>query len=252
MLGLDDLTGVADNAFEMGMTSGAPDPAAGTWPTNNPMDWSFLLAASTLDGNGVPLHRFTPGSVAARAFQAGPSNVPLTIVFGTSPAVLQILNGNVRGRFVTTTSVPAPPPTQLLAGLQVVNGVTADGTTEGLCGNVTVESLAKIPVPEELTTGLTACRSTCSNSESYTYCGENQPVGPGCNSLLDVFVGGCRAALCILAITRTQPDVNNGGPSPLTLGANNKVPDSQTTGNQNAYSSWFRFTALREHATGTQ
>ena len=252
MLGLDDLTGVADNAFEMGMTSGTPDPAAGAWPANNPIDWPFLLAASTLDANGIPLHRFTPGSVAARAFQAGPSNVPLTIVFGTSPAVLQILNGNVRGRFVTGTSVPAPPPSQLAAGLQVVDGATANGNTEGLCGNVTVESLAKIPVPEELTTGTNACRSSCSNSESYTYCGENQPVGPSCNSLLDVFVGGCKAVFCITAITRTQPDVINGGPTPLALGTNNKVPASQTTGNTNAYSSWFRFTARREHATGSQ
>jgi cysteine-rich repeat protein len=253
MLELDDLTGVADNAFEIGITSGAPDPAAGAWPGNDPMDWSFLLAPSTLDANGVPLHRFANGTLAARAFQAGPSDVPLTIVFGTSPAVLQILDGNVRGRFATGTSVPAPPPSQLAAGLQVVDSLNANGATEGLCGNVTVESLARIPVPEELTTGTNACRSQCSNSESYTYCGENQPVGPGCNSLLDVFVGGCRASIfCITAISRTQPDVSNGGPSPLTLGTNNKVPTSQTDGNQNAYSSWFRFTMNRQHATGTQ
>lgn len=252
MLGLDDLTGVADPAFDVGITSGVTDPLAGAWPGNDPIDWPFLLAPTTVDANGVPVHRFTPGSVAARAFAAGPSDVPLTILFGSTPAVLQLLNGNVRGRFSTATGVPAPPPSQLVAGLQVANGLVADGSSEGLCGNVTVESLAKIPVPEELTTGMNACRDTCSNSERYTYCGEGNPVGPNCNSLLDVFVGGCRAALCITAISRTQPDVNNGGHAPLTLGTNNKVPESQTDGNLNAYSSWFRFTARRAHATGTQ
>jgi cysteine-rich repeat protein len=254
-LGLDDLTGVADPFFELGVTTGRPDPARGTWPVDgsNPMDWWFLLSPGTLGANLIPAEKLTPASLAARLLNAGPSDISVTIDIGGAPATLEILAAKTRGTVDAATSVPAPPPDALAPGLVVAESITADGTGQGLCGNVTVESLSKIPVPEMLTSGTFACRSSCSNSRAYTYCGEGQPVGPSCNSLLDAVVGGCRATLlCVTAISPSQPDVDNGGPSPLTLGTGNKVPDAQTNGNRNAYSAWFRYTARRIHATGTE
>ncbi len=256
-LGLDDLTGVADPALELGVMSGALDPARGMWPGNNPIDWSFLVTPASVTMAGLPVSRL-PGSVAARAMQAGPGDISLSLLLAGSPAVLRMRSAHVRGTVSTQTSVPAPPPAALAPGLQVFNTVTGTSSTQGLCGNITVESLAAIPVPQDLAVGgATAC-GTCGGGRTYTYCGMGNPVGPGCNSLLDVIVGGCRTfqvILCVTAINaRATPDVSgsDGDSDTLTLGAGNKVPSAQTTGNDDAYSSYMTFTANRAHVTGVQ
>jgi hypothetical protein len=165
--------------------------------------------------------------------------------------VLEILQASLRGRVGTATSVPSPPPEQLATGLSVLETVAADQAGEGLCGNVTVDSLAKIAIPQALTEGTTAC-GDCSGSHEYTYCGDNQPVGPNCNSLLDALVGGCKVLVCIQeVIVPTQPDVKSGSGAALAVeGTLNKVPSAQTDGNKDAYSAFFTFTAKRQHASG--
>jgi cysteine-rich repeat protein len=256
-LGLDDLNGVNDSSLQLGVTTGNPDPARGTWPGSSQIDWWYLLDGSTLDSAGIPTAKITPAAVANRNLSGGPSTITMLLNLGGSVAQLEMLNARVAAATSTATSTPAPPPqpNQLATGLTVFNTIAATGNSQGLCGDVTVESLAQIPVPEVLTSGSGACSASCSNSRAYTYCGSGQPVGPSCNSLLDVLVGGCRAALCILVAAPSQPDVNNGGPSPLTLSqasqsAPFKVQPAQTNGNNNAYSAWFQFTAQRVHATG--
>lgn len=250
-LGLDDLTGTADPSLELGIMTGILDPAKGTYPAGNPIDWWFLIAPSTIDANRLPTGKLS-ASLAAKTVTAGPANVLLTLLLAGSPAVLEMRSARITATTVGTPSTPAPPPNQLAAGLVVFPDIKGDGTGQGLCGNITVESLSQIPIPESLTSGSTPCRAQCSNSEAYTYCGANQPVGPGCNSLLDALVGGCRASiLCITAINKTQPDVPAGSSvQTLTLGANNKVPTSQTAGNKDAYSSYMCFYGKRTHATG--
>lgn len=254
-LGLDDLTGTADPALELGIVTGVLDPAKGTWPTNgsNPIDWWFLADKSTVDANGLPTGKLTNGVLSAKVLTAGPSDVAMTLLLGGSPAVLQMRGTKVRGVTSGTPNVPAPPPATLASGITVFPELTANQSNQGLCGNITVDSLAKIPIPEVLTTGVSACSASCSNSKKYTYCGQGQPVGPNCNSLLDALVGGCRAFLCITAINPTQPDVPSGGSvTPLsTSGSLNKVPTSQSSGNLDAYSSFMTFRARRAHITGT-
>jgi hypothetical protein len=125
----------------------------------------------------------------------------------------------------------------------VFQTVTATGAGQGLCGNITVGSLAQAPVPQSLASGgSVAC------SRGYTFCGVGMPVGPTCNSLLDVIVGGCQAlGGLVTVINPTQPDV--GGAANLTLGAQNKVILTAATMNL-AYSSAFTFAASRAHFTG--
>jgi hypothetical protein len=106
-----------------------------------------------------------------------------------------------------------------------------------------------MPAPAALTQGTAACVA-CANSHAYTFCGTGNPVGPTCNSLLDVIVGGCGVTpLCVSAIAPTQPDVAGSGTVvPLSNGTNAKV--TLPAGDLDAYSSAFTFAATRAHFTG--
>jgi cysteine-rich repeat protein len=256
LIGLGDLTGVADtNGLSLGIASGQLDPARGTWPGNNPIDWWFLADHTTVGSSGLPTNVLTSGALAAGKLTTGPSNVDLPVPLGGNPAVMRVL-----GAYLSATinqspapNVPAPPPNLLAPGLTVFQTITADGTGQGLCGNITVESLANIPIPQTLTTGTTACSALCASSNSYTACAAGGAVGPGCNSLLDALVGGCAvgAPLCVPVVNQQQPDVPvTATVQTLTLGAGNKVPSGQTTGNNDAYSAYMKFDTNRAHITG--
>jgi hypothetical protein len=131
-------------------------------------------------------------------------------------------------------------------------GLDGSSSARGLCGNVTVESLSLVPAPEGLTVGgQSPCSASCPQSRAYTYCGDGMPVGPGCNSLLDVLVSGCSTfvGICIPLVTPTQPDVGVGGnpphalvPDPVSGKVTVVVPDD-------AYSSFFQFSSQRVHMT---
>ncbi len=260
MLGLDDLTGVADADLKLGLVAASPDPAKGAWPGAAPLDWWFLASSSNVDASGLPTSFIQPASVSGRTLTAGPSDTTITLLIAGTPAPLAMRDANI---FATLDGTPAPskpgaPPANLAAGLVTFQTVTANASgTQGLCGNITVESLAQIPVPEALTTGTTACNSGCSGSSGYTYCGKGMPVGAGCNSLLDAVVGGCKATfLCVGAINASQPDVAGAGFSgklgivSAGSGQPKKVPEAQWKGNTRAYSSYITFTANRTHLTG--
>ncbi len=260
-LGLDDLTGTSDNALELGIMSGSLDPAKGAWPTNNsnPIDWWFKVDKTGVDGNGLPTGKLTGGALAAKIMTGGPSDINLSLLLSGSPALLEMRDAKLRGLTSGTPSAPAPPPSALASGLTVFPEMIADQTNQGLCGNITVASLAKIPIPESLAkNGSTAC-GNCSGSKEYNYCGANMPVSASCNSLLDALVGGCKAAFIVpcvgAAINPTQPDVPKPGGSltPLSVqGSLNKVPNAQTDNNKDAYSSYLHFNARRAHITGSQ
>jgi hypothetical protein len=203
--------------------------------------------------NGLPTGLLTNGNLVARQLTAGPSDVSLTLVLGGSPALLEMRSAQVAATLDGTPApnVPAPPPAQLASGLTVFQQVTGSGTGQGLCGNITVESLAQIPIPQALTTGASNCEACGATSHTYTYCGMGMPVGPNCNSLLDALVGGCKVVLCAIdVINPEQPDVPASGTvAPLSLGAGNKVPATQWTGDKDAYSSYIQFNGERAHFT---
>ncbi len=254
-LNLADLTGASNPAaFNLGILAGGPDQAKGTWPGNSPLDWWFLADHGSIAA-GLPTGLLT-AKIVNHTLTAGPNDVTLSLNLAGSPADLRMRSAQIAATINSATSVPAPPPDALAAGLKTFQSVSATATGQGLCGNITVESLAAIPVPESLTSGTAAC-ATCTGSNVYTYCGQDMPVGPGCNSLLDVIVGGCKAlpfaGSCVLsAVNASQPDVPAAGGAikTLTLGADNKVPADQTAGNQDAFSAYLQFSANRAHLTG--
>ena len=254
-LGLADLTGAGSaSQVSLGLFSGQLDMAKGTWPGNSPIDWWFLADHTTVAPTGLPASLFSNATLMGGALTAGPSDIDMPLPLGGSAALL-----HVRGAHVSATinampppNVPAPPPDKLSSGLTVFQTITADGTGQGLCGNMTVESLANTPVPHVLTTGSSACSAQCSGSHAYVDCGAGNPVGPSCNSWLDVLVGGCSvSSLCVSVVAPHQPDVAAGtAVQPLMLGAGNKVPSTQTTGNGDGYSAYMKFDLNRAHITG--
>jgi cysteine-rich repeat protein len=257
MLGLDDLTGVSDSMFQIGVVSAALDPARGAWPgTPPPLDWWFLADPVTVDQLGLPKGILDGAVLSARNLTGGPSDITLNVLLGSAPAPLEMTSTRVAATFngSPAPNTPAPPPSQLTAGLSVFRTVTGSGTGQGLCGNVTVESLASIPAPEALTQGGSTACGMCQDSRQYVFCGAGMPVGPNCNSLLDILVGGCKVVACIAtAVVPQEPDVPatmGGTVQNLNLGIGNKVPASMTTGNRDAYSAYMKFDANRAHITG--
>jgi cysteine-rich repeat protein len=248
-LGLTDDTGQSGASFGIGVLGGTLDPAKGTWPGNNPLDWWFLADGAAVS-MGLPAGTPLGGTIAASTLTAGPGNVPLALNFGGVPWLFKMVQARMSGTIAGPADVPAPPPGQLQSGLTVFQSITANGSGQGLCGGVTVASLAAVPVPSVLTTGSTACQA-CTGSATYTACAGNT-VDATCNSFLDVLVGGCKVVLCVNAVVNpTQPDMPAGtSVQQLSLGTGNKVPASQIAGNGDAYSAYYTFTANRAHLTG--
>jgi cysteine-rich repeat protein len=255
-LGLDDLTGVADPHFEFGLATGVPDPARGPWPAGtNPIDWWFLLDASSLDKSELPASRLQNVALSGREYQGGPSVLYMPFYLAGIHATVEILDAFFRGRFdaVPPPDVPSPPPRQLAPGLVVVQSTTLNLLNDGVCGNLTVRSFATIQVPTSAATGFTSCLECPGRSHKYTPCIGDQ-VTDDCNSTLDLLVGGCMSGVsCAVGVTivsPTQPDVDNGGVANLrNEGPLNKIPRAQTDGNLNAYSAYFRYRLRRVHAT---
>lgn len=254
LLGLDELTGTADASIEIGVLSGELDKAKGTWPIDgtNPIDWWFSIDQKGVDASGLPTGKIGAGSILAKVLTAGPSTIDLALSLGGSAAVLGMRDAKLRAAASGAPDVPAPPPASLAAGLAVFGELLSNQGSQGLCGNVTVSSLAKIPIPETLTVGFAACQE-CPGSKKYKFCGKDQPVSDSCNSLLDALVGGCKGFNCALTtVNPTQPDVAKPA-GKLTLlenqGALNKIPSADATDNLDAYSAFLSFRARRAHIT---
>lgn len=250
-IGLSDLNGITASGFSIGVLNGFLDPAKGTWPNNNPIDWWFLADPSTVS-MGLPTGLFTNATLANRNLKAGPSTVTLTLNLGGSAAPITMLSAHLGATINGNPppNVPAPPPAELASGLTVFQTISGSGAGQGLCGNFTVASLAKVPVPASLAQGGGAACGACPGSHTYTACPPSG-VGPGCNSMLDVLVGGCAVFNCLAtAVNATQPDVPFGASvTPLTLGANNKV-SQDVSNDDDAYSAYLVFTTNRAHFTG--
>jgi cysteine-rich repeat protein len=274
---LDDLTGESDPVLSLGILSADRDARhADAW-SKGAIDHWFIATPGSIDAQGKPLALVTGASIAAHALTVDAPLLQLPFA-GSS---LALTNAHLRAAIDAAADVPAPPPAKLAAGLKVLRTMSAEASGQGLCGNATVESLAKIALPRSFTKGgllacvaLAECPSTTTASNEYTWCGEHcgnpgdvdydpngctgcapercngNPVGAACNSLLDAIVGGCvvNPPDCIEAISPAQPDVGTGTspPESLVLGANNKTAVKQGS---DAYSAYFRFAANRAHLT---
>jgi cysteine-rich repeat protein len=253
--GLDDLTGTDASNFELAMVSGSLDPKYfGTWSPTTPDEW-YLADTDLLDPKtDKPTELLAPAMIKSNELTAGPSSLLIRIITGTTVSEFDSRDTSIDASIDTSPApnAPKPPPSALASGLAVFQSLTATATDQGLCGVATVASLATTPLPQDFCLGPNACQdsTTCtSGTRTYTYCGAGLPVGPGCNSLLDVIVGGCKVtSLCVEAVTPTQPDVGTGGnaPAKLTLGTSNKVTPSVPT---DGYTFFAHFAASRAHLT---
>ena len=249
--GLDDPTGSDDAAFELGIASASLDPSHPAMFSSGALDHWFLAHPGQIDASGKPISAL-PAALSSRSLIAGPADAQLYVYIGQLLTGLE-LRDLMFGAMIDdppAPSAPAPPPSQLDPALLVFESLSASQQGLGFCGALTVQALAQIPVVEQLTTGgAVPCSSSCSDSKSYVYCGAQQPVGPGCNSMLDVMVGGCKiSALCVAGVEPTQPDVGSDGnpPAVLSADAQGKVVPTVAT---DAYTIHFRVDAKRAHVT---
>jgi cysteine-rich repeat protein len=249
--GLEDLSGENASTLDMSMISGKLHPDYVSQWTPNAIDGWFVSDPDMLDPAGKPLNSLGPASISARLLTSGPGLAKMRVVAGTTTSLFEIRDTRIRALVLDSPSpdIPKPPPNALRPGVAVFRTLDAAAADRGLCGGVTLASLAEIVLPQDFSAGDFACSDACSNSRKYTYCGPGQPVGPSCNSLLDLLVGGCRTPGCFFtAATPTQPDIGSDGnpPAGVTLGANNKAIVTSPT---DAYSFSIRFKANRAHLT---
>lgn len=243
ILALDDPAAVDDPDLEVGFLGSGPDlrgPAPG-------LDAWYVAESGFLDPDDLPALQLS-GAVAARELTAGPGRVEIRFLEG----LITARDARISAIVGSSTSLPGPPPDQFASGFAAFEGLAADDGNHGICANLTVGSLALIPLPAEFTSGGSAeCSDSCSGSRSYSWCGAGNPVGPGCNSMLDLMVGGCAVVppVCVGIVTPTQPDVGTGGQPPLVLVADPTTGKVTVTEPEDAYSTWFEFAAERVHMT---
>jgi cysteine-rich repeat protein len=277
LLDLDDLSGGDDASLALGTLIGDLDTRhASPWSAGSIDHW-FLASADSIDAQGKPLAT-VPASLVSRILAV---DAPV-LLLPFAGSHLELRDAHLRAKFGDATDVPAPPPSELAAGLGVFRTLAAVGAGQGLCGNATVESLSKVPLPKTFTVeGDIACveSSVClvaNGSHTYAWCGEHcgnpgdpdydatgcdscapdrcssNPVGPGCNSLLDAIVGGCIVSPpdCVAAFVPTQPDTGSGGQPPAQLESDPANGNKVTVGAPNdGYSAFFEFSANRAHLT---
>ena len=244
LLDLDDATGTADGSLELGALDGAVDPRD---PSPTGIDAWYLASDGLLNGDDEPTQLLTPASIVASELVAGPGDASLPFLGGELTMRDVVLLAQVGA----TTSLPAEPPSNFAPGFVAFETLAATDSFHGLCGNLTVGTLAVIPVPDVFTSGVGTCQ-TCAASRAYTSCGVG-PVTDSCHSMLDVMVGGCQVLGCAVTVVNpTQPDVGVDPNPPNVLifeatgGGIDKVTVVET---DDAYSSWFQFTSERVHLT---
>lgn len=240
-LGLDDLSGTNDPALNLAILGGVP--AAGTnYNGASDLDWWYTTDANTLDANRMPIS-LVPATIVAKALNAGPSSFAFTVSFVGVAVTMNMFDTTIRATLgaATTPLMSSGTTPGHLASEHLDPALTSFGTaTAGeICGKTTAASLASVLVPSALV-GNTVCAENYSTS----------------NTLLDVFIGGCKTFGFIRQIDKTQPDAARtpGDVYVFTANAARSVTACTKNGQpavlseclQNAaYTSYYKFTTDR-------
>ena len=241
MEGLTDLSGTNDASFNVGILTPAPVAGNGYDGTSD-LDWWYSPDASQFNLDGTAKEHLS-ASFTNGALSAGPGNLVLPINFAGATVPLTLSDVQIQattGASSTPLSSSGSPPGHL-ASEHVDPNLTSFGSMSAgkLTGNISAGSLAAVNVPSGLTG--TACNNI------YT----------AANTLLDVFVSGCKAFGLVDEIKPTQPDTVTGtgtGTYKFTAGQNHAV--TGCTHNNvaatlsdclagAAYSGYFKFTTDR-------
>ena len=260
MLGLDDLTGTNDPSVSVGILNVTPVAAPGiTYDGNNDLDWWHNIDASDIDASRVPVQQLSGKFLLKRLSASGSGRLVFDLSGSPRPwhmSSLRLDSDSGASSPPTLAAVAAPPGHVAAEHLDpaLTSYASSGASVSGeLCGNVSASSLAAIPVPAALLSGgAGAC------TEGYTVN----------HSLLDAMVGGCHVlGGFIVAISPTQPDVNDAsvppagaGPPYVLVETSHAVTSCKDkTGavvnltaclNGAAYSSFFKFSTDRVIAGG--
>jgi len=185
--------------------------------------------------------------ISAKVLTTDPAEVVIMISLAGVPATLDMLNtkiiGNIGAASKPTISANGGTPGHLPAEHLDPNLTSFAAVTNGkLCGDVTAQSLANVPVPTALQSGqLTAC------SQGYT----------ASNSLLDVLIGGCTVFFTTQIKSMSQPDGSRSGSDTFTFSASSSTKQVNACKKNNVtanltdclrdatYSGFFTFTSDR-------
>lgn len=209
---LADVTGSsAQSNLQLGSFIGTPAaPTTGqAYDGTSDLDWSYTPVPTTIDANRRPIASLG-GAISNRALTAGPGNMAFALALGADTANVNLSNVKLKA---TIGPVSAPGGHLASEHLDPALKSFTSMTNGQLCGDVSAASLAKLPVPDALMSG-----GEVGCSEGYTTS----------NTMLDVFVSGCRA-LFIGLLDKTQPDqqtnaavVGAGAPYKLSIDAASK------------------------------
>lgn len=215
---LDDLAGVDDPSLQIGVLRAFPvNPPRNPSPYSgqSDLDWWYAAEFAQTNATGAPNQQL-PASLAAKALSAGPGYFTLKnplSSFGTfamSSTVLRAVTGNAIAPVQSTNGFP---PGHVLSE-SVPAGLTSFSvmTNGQLKGNISAESLALMPVPQEW------------QGSQFT------PSYSSVNTMLDVMIGGLRAfGGLVTVVIATQPDqVDPNVPTPGTGGPYRFIADPTT------------------------
>lgn len=241
--GLQDLTAQSTETLDVGVVSAFPDPAAGPMP-DGAVDWPYIVDESSLDANLAPLQLLAGSHLDGGMLVTKAGDV--TLVPGRASGDPTLSFHAAQFGLSTGGATRPPDPTPLAPGLSAVETLGSTNSREGLCGAVSVQSLAEMPIVP-IAEG--NCHTQAGIPIEYHACPVDSGVTDSCNSMLDLLVNGCWGYM--IAAKPTQPDVKQGGPT-LTVDASNgnKVPQSQIDGDPDGYSSFVTLQATREVVAG--
>jgi cysteine-rich repeat protein len=222
LLNLDDLSGTADPSVTLANLGGSPvaAPVGRTYDGAASLDWWYTVDPLTIDASRNPLPGgLITGGIAAKTLNAGPGNMALLLQFSAGTvSTLNLSNVRIRAAIgatsTPTTSAGTTPGHLASENLDPALTSFATMTSGQLCGAVSAASLAKVPIPAALLSGIGACAGTVTYKAT--------------NSLLDVLVGGCRNGLFLPIINASQPDTEDPTVAPIGSGPNYTLSASST------------------------
>jgi cysteine-rich repeat protein len=213
LLGLTDLSGTSDPTLAIGVIGGSPvpemgyvgdcppqDPSTGleTGPCTSDLEWWYTVDPTTIDASRTATTQLA-GSIAAKVLDSpGPGEFSITVNFVGVAVTMDLFQTKVRATIgpssTPITSSDGTTPGHLTSE-HVAPALQSFQTSSSgeVCGVTAAQSLANTLTPSDLT------GSTCGSFYATS------------NSLLDVYVSGCKALGIVSEVNATQPDASRDG-----------------------------------------
>lgn len=239
---LDDLSGVTDAEFQLGVFIAAPTSIDASYDGNSDLDWWYLIDDTELVPPQTPAQLLN-AHLIAKSMTTDPGSMTLYAILG-NPIEMSMSSVRISAN---TSAVDTPMtwvdgtdrghlPAENLDPLLQSFGAMGDssGTPVGkLCGNTSASSLAQVLVPSNI----------------YLQCAGYDST----NTMLDLIVAGCKI-LTFTAVVATQPDQGGGHAYQFNTDSTHHVVSCTKDGvsdslsdclDSASYSTYFRFSTDR-------